>query len=81
MSQTIAAEKRWSVHRGERTTGTVGEGAGPRIRKSRLQQLSGLLGDAGLLLVGVWLLPLVILLIGLPVVLAVRLLLAIAQRM
>lgn len=81
MSQTIAAERHWPVSPAGGTMRAFSEGAAPQARTSPLQKSVGRLGDAALLLVAVWLLPLVILLVGLPVVVLVRLVLEIAERM
>jgi hypothetical protein len=53
-------------------------GSGARRAPRLLHRLRGLLGEAALLLLAVWLVPVVILLIGLPIALLARLLIAIA---
>jgi hypothetical protein len=50
-------------------------------RTSMIRRIAGVLEDAGLLLLGVLLLPLVILLIGAPVAFCIRVLLELAHRL
>jgi len=70
----------WSGERRRREPGISVE-AKPGTRRSSLRNILGLRDDAVLLLLVVLLLPLVILLIGTPVALFVRLLIEIAQRL
>lgn len=80
MTATIASEQPWpaAVPALEPTTGTQATPAGrAQPRRSRL----GMLDDAALLLLIALLFPVLILLIGMPVALLVRLVAAIAHRL
>lgn len=63
------------------TVGVYGLGYGLTMSGGPGASLAGRLEDVGLLLLGVLLIPLAILAVGAPIVLTVRLLLAIAQRL
>ena len=63
------------------TGGLDGLGYGLVMSKGTGAGLAGWLEDAGLLLLGIFLIPLAILAVGTPIVLTVRLLVAIAHRL
>ena len=79
----ITSDGRWPVVVAETTASrepNVSVQSQPAGRKSFLRKSRGLLNEAVLLLLIVWLFPIVILLVGTPVALFVRLLIAIARR-
>ena len=84
MSAPIAADGRWAVGTPDnrvradtRISGHVEPGGSRRPRHT----VAGLLDDAWILLLVIWLFPLAILLIGMPVALLVRLLIEIVPGM
>ena len=84
MTTSITSYGRWAVAaaktpvaRGTRVGGRAERGNARRP----LQKLLGLLDDALMLLLVIWLFPLVILLVGAPVALLVRLLIEITKRL
>jgi hypothetical protein len=84
MTTSIASDGQWPIAVAEnaarRGTG-ISVGATPGGRGSPLRSILGFLDDAVLLVLVVLLFPLVILLVGTPVVLFARLLMEIAQRL
>lgn len=84
MTTSVASDGQWPVAVAENAPGRgpgISVQAKPGSRRSPLRNILGLLDDAVLLLLVVLLFPLVILLIGTPVALFVRLLIEIAQRL
>jgi hypothetical protein len=84
VTTSIASVGQWPVAGGEnaaRLEPGIAVEAKPGGRRSRLRNILGLLDDAMLLLLVVLLFPLLILLIGTPVALLVRLLIEIAHRL
>ena len=85
MTTSSASYGRWAVATAEWTPIShktrVGGRAERGSARSPFQKLLGLLDDALMLLLVIWLLPLVILLVGAPVALLVRLLIEITNRM
>jgi hypothetical protein len=83
MTTSIASEDRWPVEAEPAAALAPGVGAetAPRRREKPLRNVLGLLDDAALLLLVALLFPVVILLIGTPLALLVRLILEIAQRL
>lgn len=84
MNASVASDGQWPVAAAEnaarRETGLTVE-AKPHGRRRPLRTLLGLVDDGVLLLLVVLLFPLVILLVGTPVALFVRLLIEIAHRL
>jgi hypothetical protein len=74
VSTSSASYGRWAV-------ATAETPAGHKARVGPFHKLLGLLDDALMLLLVIWLFPLVILLVGAPVALLVRLLIEITNRM
>lgn len=84
MTTSSASYGRWAVATAETPIGhktRVGGRAERGNARSPFHKLLGLLDDALMLLLVIWLLPLVILLVGAPVALLVRLLIEITNRM
>ena len=87
MTTSSASYGRWAVTTAETPLGhktRVGgraERGNARRPFHKLHKLLGLLDDALMLLLVIWLFPLVILLVGAPVALLVRLLIEITNRM
>ena len=84
MTPSSASYGRWAVATAETPIGDrtrVGGRAERRNARSPFHKLLGLLDDALMLLLVIWLFPLVILLVGAPVALLVRLLIEITHRM
>jgi hypothetical protein len=81
VTTSITSDGRWPVVVAETASRepNVSVQSLPAGRKSFLRKIRGLLNEAVLLLVIVWLFPIVILLVGTPVALFVRLLIAIAR--
>ena len=83
MSTPIPADGRWAVAAAENPVRRDSHGRGDSRRLAgghARHTIGGVLEDVVMLLVVVLLVPLAILLVGMPVVLLVRLLLEIAQR-
>ena len=84
MSTPIPADGRWAVGGAENPVRRDSHGSGDsrRLAAGRARHtIGGVLEDVVMLLVVVLLVPLAILLVGMPVVLVVRVLLEIAHRM
>ena len=84
MTTSRVSYGRWTVATAETPIGhktRVGGGAERGNARSPFHKLLGLLDDALMLLLAIWLFPLVILLVGAPVALLVRLLIEITNRM
>jgi hypothetical protein len=84
VNTSIASDGQWPVAVAENAAGRetgISVQAKPHGRRSPLRTVLGLVDDAVLLLLVVLLFPLVILLVGTPVALFVRLLIEIAQRL
>jgi hypothetical protein len=84
MSTSSASYGRWAFATAETSIGYKTRVAGRAERgnaRSPFHKLLGLLDDALMLLLVIWLFPLVILLVGAPVALLVRLLIEITNRM
>ena len=84
MTTSIASDGRWAVAAVENPAGHERRISGRAERgdvRRLLRKLVGLLDDAVMLLLVIWLFPLAILLFGAPVALLVRLLIEISQRM
>jgi hypothetical protein len=84
VTTSITSDGRWPVVAAETTASrepSVSVHSQPVGRKSSLRKIRGLLNEAVLLLLVVWLFPIVILLVGTPVALFVRLLVEIAHRL
>ena len=84
MTTSIGSDGHWAVPVAENAAARqpgVRVEAKPGGRKSPLRNILGLLDDVASLLLVVLLFPLVILLVGMPVALFVRLLVEIAQRL
>ena len=78
LSQSIASETRWPMG----LVGRVGkQSAGRAGGRTASRRVAGVLGDAVFLLLIVLLAPVLILVVGTPIALCVRLLLEIAKRM
>lgn len=81
MSESIASETRWSIGLANGAS-RVGYPRTPRGRgRTALRTIAGVLDDVVFLLLIVVLVPVAILVLGAPLALFVRLLLAIAERM
>ena len=84
MSAPIAADARWAVGTADslvRSDTRIGAHAEPGGSRRPRHTVAGLLDDAWILLLVIWLLPVAILLIGMPVALLVRLLIEIVPGM
>jgi len=84
VTTSIASDGQWPVPVAENAAGRetrISVHAKPSGRRSPLRRILDLVDDAVLLLLIVLLFPLVILLVGMPVALLVRLLVEIAQRL
>ena len=84
MSTGIAADPRWTVAAAENAVRADSQDSQHSERRAgghARHTIGGLLDDAVMLLLVIWLFPVAILLIGMPVVLLVRVLLEIAKRM
>jgi hypothetical protein len=84
VTTSIASDGRWAAAAAVTPVGHERRVGGPPERgdgRRPLQKLLGLLDDALMLLLVIWLFPLVILLVGAPVALLVRLLIEITKRM
>jgi hypothetical protein len=83
VTTSSASYGRWAVATAETPIGhetRVGGRAGRGNARRTVQKLLGVLDDALMLLLVIWLLPLVILLVGAPVALLVALLIEITNR-
>jgi hypothetical protein len=84
VTTSIASGGEWPVAAAENAIGhkpDISEQATPANRRNPVRNILRLLDDAVLLLLVVLLFPLAVLLVGTPVVLFVRLLIEIAQRL
>jgi hypothetical protein len=84
MTTSSASYGRWTVATAETPVGhkmRVGGRAERGSARRPVHKLLGLLADALMLLLVIWLFPLVILLVGAPVALLVRLLIELTHRM
>ena len=84
MTTSITSDGQWPVPGAENAAGRqtrLGVQAKPSARRGPLRRILGFVDDVVLLLLVVLLFPLVILLLGSPVALFVRLLVEIAQRL
>jgi hypothetical protein len=84
VSTPVPADGRWAAAAAENPVRRESHGSGDSQRRAgghARHTLGGVLEDVVMLLVVILLIPLAILLVGLPVVLLVRVVLEIAQRM
>jgi hypothetical protein len=83
VTSSVVSDRQGPVAGAESAAGDtrIGPWTTPRVARGALRGTRSFAGDAALLLLAVWLFPLIILLIGTPVALFVRLVMAIAERL